>query len=77
MKDIIRMSDWEYLGTIVQGGVEYVALQPLAGAGGVRFFSCEAGEYRRVEDPDTERAVSRLFRRAALERQSEGLREAR
>ena len=60
MEDIIRMGDvngmsgWEYLGTVVQNGVEFIALQPLDGTSRVCFFFCDAGQYCRVADAETE-----------------------
>lgn len=83
MEDIIRMGDvngisgWEYLGTVVQNGVEFIALQPLNGTSRVCFFFCDAGQYCRVVDAETERAVSRQFRQAAMEDACDRLREAR
>lgn len=82
MEDIIRMgnvsgaSDWEYLGTVVHSGKEYVALQPLDGTSRVGFFLCDAGKYSRVADAETERAVSRQFRQAATEDACDRPREA-
>lgn len=83
MEDIIRMgdvngaSDWEYLGTVVQDGMEFVALQLLDGTSRVCFFLCDAGLYRRVADAEMERAVSRQFRQAAMEDARDRSREAR
>lgn len=77
MKDVVRMGDWEYLGTVVQNGVEFIALQPLDGTSRVCFFLCDAGNYRRVVDEDTERAVSWRFRQVAMEDARNREKEAR
>lgn len=83
MEDIIRMGDvsgasaWEYLGTVVHSGMEFVALQPLDGTSRVCYFLSDAGQYRRVADAETERAVSRQFRQAAMEDARDRPREAR
>ena len=77
MGDVNRASDWEYLGTVVQNGMEFVALQPLDGTSRVSFFLCDAGQYCRVADAETERAVSRQFRQAAMEDARDRSREAR
>lgn len=81
MEQIIRLEaetgSWEYLGTVVQNGVEFIALQPLDGAGRVGFFLCEGGAYLRVADAEAERVLSRRFRQAAMEEARGRLREAR
>lgn len=77
MTDIIRMNDWEYLGTIMQEGAEYVALRPLDGTGKVYFFTCEGREYHRLADADKESTVFLQFRQAAMNLAREALREAR
>ncbi|MBQ2675108.1 MAG: hypothetical protein IJG07_10595 [Prevotella sp.] len=77
MGDSNGMSGWEYLGTVVQNGVEFIALQPLDRTSSVCFFFCDAGQYRRVADTETERAVSRQFRQAVMEDARDRLREAR
>lgn len=48
-------------------GVEFIALQPLTGTSRVCFFLCDAGDYHRVVDEDTERALSWRFHQVAIE----------
>lgn len=77
MEDIVRTGEWEYLGTVAQNGVQFIALRPLEGDGQVGFFRCEAGQYRRVADAVTERTVARRFRQAAAQEAVAGFLKAR
>ena len=83
MEEIIRIDDgigvgaWEYLGTVAQNGVEFIALQRLDGTGRVCFFLREGDAYLRVTDAEAERTLSRRFRQTAMEEARGRLREAR
>lgn len=77
MKEITQMGDWEYLGTVVQNGIEFIALQPLDGTSRVCFFLCDAGNYRRVVDENTERIVARQFHWVEIENERNREKEVR
>lgn len=58
------MENLEYLGTVLHGGEQYIALLPLEGdSGGMCFFTCGAdGTYGRISDLEVVKALGEKFR---------------
>ena len=75
MNNIIRLVDksemenFEYLGTVMFDGKQYIALLPLeSGSGRAGLYVCDAdGNYTRIADRKTVLVVSQRFREAEID----------
>ena len=64
-----EMKNFEYLGTVMHDGVQYIALLPLGSSSGrASLYICDAdGIYTRIADRKTVLAVSKRFREAEID----------
>ena len=67
--DKSEMENFEYLGTVMHDGVQYIALLPFGNSSGrASLYICDAdGIYTRIADRKTVLDVSQKFREAEID----------